>query len=95
MSPEQRELARHALGLPNKRWRSYRNHFVTGPGSKDYDNWAAMVEAGEARRRPGSPLSGGDDIFWLTRAGAEAALDPRERLDPEDFAPSTKSQEGK
>lgn len=25
------------------------------------------------------------DFFWLTRAGAEMALEPGERLDPEDF----------
>lgn len=85
MSPEQRELARHALGLPNKRRRSYRNHFVTGEGSTDHPHWVAMVGAGEAWRRPGSPLTGGDDLFGLTRLGAEAALDKREGLDPEDF----------
>jgi hypothetical protein len=85
MSPDQKELARHALGLPNVRRRSYRNHFVAGEGHSDFTNWLAMVEAGEAKRRKGNALTGGDDLFRLTKAGAEAALNPRERLDPEDF----------
>lgn len=81
----QRELARHALGLPNKRKTTYRNHFVTGEGSTDYPHWTAMVEAGAAKRRDGSDLTGGDDLFWLTREGAEAALRKGEKLSAEDF----------
>lgn len=86
MTPEQRELARHALGLPNKSQRSFRNHFVCGPGHSDYADWMAMTKAGLAKRRDGGrmPFSG-NDLFWLTRSGAEAALDPREKLDPDDF----------
>lgn len=39
-----------------------------------------------ARRSDGSKLPfGGDDLFRLTRAGADQALEPGERLDPEDF----------
>lgn len=86
MSPEQIELARHALGLPNARRRSFRNHFVVGPGHSDFDNWTQMVAAGNARHRAGSPLSGGDDVFWLTTQGATAALKRGERLDPENFS---------
>lgn len=82
---QQLDLARHALGLPNRRKRSYRNHFVTGPGSSDYKPWTAMVAAGLAKQFRGNPLSGGDPVFVLTVAGAKAALKPGERLDPEDF----------
>lgn len=85
MSAAQIELARHALGLPNRRKRSYRNHFVAGPGHDDYAAWMAMVDAGCAKRRDGNALTGGDDLFWLTRAGAAATLKRGERLDPEDF----------
>lgn len=85
MTPDQIELARHALGLDGRRRQSYRNHYVIGAGNADHDNWTAMVAAGEARRRNGSPLTGGDDLFWLTTAGATAALRRGERLDPEDF----------
>lgn len=88
MTPEQIELARHALGLPNSRRTSYRNHFVTGAGCDDYAEWQAMVAAGFAKRRAGNQLSGGDDVFWLTEAGAKTALLPREHLDREDFPQS-------
>jgi len=80
----ERVLARHALGLDGRRRRSYRNHYVVGSGD-DHAAWLGMAERGLARRRQGSDLFGGDDCFWLTRAGAEAALNPGEDLDEEDF----------
>lgn len=85
MTAEQISHARHALGLPNSRRKSYRNHFVTGEGSTDYEAWQGLVAMGLAKRRKGSVLSGGDDIFWLTREGAEAVLERGEQLDAEDF----------
>ena len=86
LSPEQRELARLALGLPNRNNRSNRNRFVTGPGGDDYAHWMAMVDAGLARRRDGKTLPfGGDDMFSLTLAGAKAAKRRNEGLDSEDF----------
>lgn len=85
MTPKQIELARHALGLPNRERRSYRNHFVTGEGSDDHPEWVAMVGGGFAKRRAGNQLTGGDDLFWLTPDGAAAALRHGERLDPKDF----------
>lgn len=85
MSPAQIDLARHALGLPNRARKSYRNHFVAGPGCSDFNNWEAMVAAGYAVKRKGGSLSGGDPIFFLTRSGADLALEAGERLDPEDF----------
>lgn len=86
LTPEQRELARHALGLPNRKNRSYRNRFVTGAGAKVHAHWMAMVDAGFARRRDGKTLPfGGDDMFSLTLAGAKAAKRRNEGLDPEDF----------
>jgi hypothetical protein len=85
MTPDQIELARHALGLPNPRRRSYRNHYVVGEGCADYDRWTEMVAEGNARKRAGSPISGGDPIFWLTQDGATAALKRGEKLNAEDF----------
>ena len=85
MTTKQRELARHALGLGNGSKQTYRNHFVAGPGHPDYEDWLAMETSGLAKRRTGSPISGGDDIFWLTKIGAELALDRSESLHPEDF----------
>jgi len=86
----QRDLARHALGLPHKRKTSYRNYFVTGEGSIDYPHWMAMVDMGAAQRRGGNALTGGDDLFRLTRAGAEIALNDGEKLCQEDFPKEAK-----
>ena len=85
MTPKQIELARHALGLRDGRHQSYRNHFVAGVGHMDYADWMEMVERGEATRRAGNSLTGGDDCFFMTSSGAKLALHPGERLDPEDF----------
>jgi hypothetical protein len=83
MTDKQRQLARHALGFPNKKNTSYRNHFCTGEGSTDYPEWLEMVANGEAVRRTG-PYWGGDDMFYLTLKGGLAARDPKEHLSPEE-----------
>jgi hypothetical protein len=80
MNPEQRKLARHALGLPNDQRRSYRNRYFVS-GGPNAALWAAMEAAGEA----GSKANGPGDFYWLTRKGAELALEPSEALDREDF----------
>jgi hypothetical protein len=86
MTPRQRELARHALGLPNKNRTSYRNQFCAGDGHQDAADWEAMVAAGFASKRDGATIPfGGDHLFYLTDDGARMALEPREYLDSEDF----------
>lgn len=85
MSDRQIGLARHALGLPNKARKSYRNYFVTGAGSTDHPDWEAMVVAGFASRMGPLEIFGGDYCYHLTRAGADAALQEGERLCREDF----------
>lgn len=70
MADRQLEILQHALGLNQYGQGSqYRNHFVTGPGSKDYDDCCALVEAGMMQNKGASPLSGGNDCFVVTRAG--------------------------
>lgn len=87
MSKIQIDLARHALGLTRKKV-SYRNRFVTGQGSTDYQPWLDMVTAGDAVRIDGTKLPfGGDDLFCLTPQGAAKALRKGESLDREDFPP--------
>lgn len=84
MTPAQRELARHALGLPNDRRRSYRNRYFTPANGEVAEQWRAMVAAGEAEGgKPAGKIS--SLFFCLTRKGAELALDARECLCPEDF----------
>lgn len=82
MTPEQRQLARHAIGLPNQARRSYRNRFLAAPA--DARKWGDMVSLGLAERGE-KPRGAGATWFWLTRAGAEAAIAKGERLCPEDF----------
>lgn len=90
MTPRQRDLARHALGLPNRNRRSYRNRFLTGGACPD---WRAMEAAGLARSQPTDRL--GRAWFHLTRAGAEAALDRGERLCREDFPPPPRPRDAR
>lgn len=83
MTRRQRELARRALGLPNSKGRSYRNYYLAAYEPGVFDEWQQMVDAGHA---DGIPDYGGNYWwFWLTRAGADAALEPGESLCPEDF----------
>lgn len=80
MSDAERIRARAALGLPNRRRRARRNHMVC----LAHFDWECMVRDGLATvRRPTDP--DGLCVYRLTHAGAEAALDPGERLDPENF----------
>lgn len=90
LTREQRDLARHALGLPNDSCRSYRNRYFAGPSHPAYAHWCAMEDMGAAQRVKEVMLHVGAHKsvqFELTRAGAVAALNDGERLDPEDFPP--------
>lgn len=90
MTSRQRALARHALGLPNRDRRAYRNFYVCSPGNPAFSEWTVMVEDGLAfvdmqprdlPRHHRSELR----VFWLTPAAAESVLEAGEHLDPEDF----------
>lgn len=81
LSPDERALARHALGLPNANNRSYRNRFAALPGSEPWHWWNGMCERGLAYMNRGSNL----DYFGLTEAAATLALELGETLDEEDF----------
>lgn len=84
MTPAQRELARHALGLPNAARRSYRNRYFAVAGGAAAEQWQSMCAAGEAEGGdPGHKVS--SLFFCLTHKGAQLALEPRESLCPEDF----------
>lgn len=89
MTDRQRELARHALGLSgvvsSRVTVTFRNFYCAALASPDHAEWLAMVVAGEATGRPNALSPATADLFFLTRAGAQAALQPGESLDPEDF----------
>ena len=66
------DILQHSLGLDQYgKGRSYRNHFCTSPGAEDSDHETcmALVANGLMRRRKGSEISGGDDIFSVTPEG--------------------------
>ncbi len=82
LTPEQRRLARHALGLDNSRT-VYRNRYVVAWQSAADDEWTGLCEAGLAVRtyRGGK----GERTYALTLRGATLAMEQGETL-PRDFA---------
>lgn len=65
-------ILQHSLGLDQYGGGNiYRRHFVTGPGSVDYDNCCALVEGGLMYVRPPSEMTGGDPCFIVTQAGID------------------------
>lgn len=83
LTPRERELARHALGLPNEKRRSYRNRYYVGADTPTGRQWCELVARDLAILvRAPKVLC---DHFHLTRAGAEAVLEAGETLDEEDF----------
>ena len=70
MTTAKLHILQHALGVGDFCDKeSYRNHFITGPGSSDYENCISLVADGFMSRRTGSSISGYDDIFHVTQAG--------------------------
>ena len=78
-------LARHALGLDGRRTASYRNRFICGEGSPDFDEWNRMVVVGNAVRSGPHKIFAGDYLFRVTLRMARAVLLPGETLDMGDF----------
>jgi hypothetical protein len=69
MSPSQRHIIEHALGIGRG---DHRNHFVTGPGGDDYADCRALVAMGYMHEYAGHPLTGGDPCFKVTAEGRAA-----------------------
>jgi hypothetical protein len=74
MTPRQKALARHALGLEDGRTKSYRNRFYCGPNHPAWPDWISMCVAGEAKR---GPKEGNQSSvrFSLTHHGAATRSD--------------------
>ncbi|MDR3444726.1 hypothetical protein [Dyella sp.] len=65
-------ILQHSLGVNQYgQGAQYRNHFVTGEGSKDHRACMELVAQGLMTKRSGSQLSGGDDVFFVTPAGID------------------------
>lgn len=65
------EIMQHAQGLDEYgRGSRYRNHFVTGPGSDDWNHCTALVGLGFMEDHGMRPLYGtGQHCFTVTEAG--------------------------
>lgn len=73
-------ILQHSLGLDQYgQGRGHRNYFVTSPGSTDYPHCIALVQDGLMTQTHGNSITGGDDVFRVTRAGKEwvAAHSPK------------------
>jgi hypothetical protein len=69
----------------------YRNHFVTGPGSKDFDDCKSLVADDLMTERAGHALSGGDSVFFVTQKGMDfVALNSPPRPPAQKFTRSQK-----
>jgi len=67
---KKRHILQHALGLSrNPNGAMYRNHFCTGPGSKDYELCVELVNEGYMVNHGSSELTGGDELFVVTEKG--------------------------
>lgn len=83
LAPDERKLARHALGFDQGVGESYRNRYFTIAGGAEAIVWDDMVARGLAKA--GDLTEGGSRWYAMTYAGAVAACDPGEGLCPEDF----------
>ena len=65
-------ILQHSLGLDQYGAGSqYRNHFVTGEGSTDFDDCRALVADKLMTESAGNALSGGDSVFRVTQKGVD------------------------
>lgn len=64
----------HASGLDEHgRGEAYRSHYVTSDGQDAWNRCARMVAVGLMRKGEASALTGGPDVFLVTRVGVDAA----------------------
>jgi len=76
MTPKQLHILQHSLGLDQYGQGSfYRNHFVTGPGSDDYDDCKELARNGLMVMATVTMMSGGDHAFFVTDEGKKAVSD--------------------
>lgn len=85
MTPRQRKIARHMLGLPTEHKRSYRNRYIIGSKGRGYGVLMRMVRDGLATRERFGAHPDNRWCFALTKAAALSVLEPGETLDDEDF----------
>ena len=73
-----RDMARHALGLPNEKNTAYRNYYETSEDGPDRQEWLNIVDSGLA-------IQSGESMFHLSLEGVMWALEQNEAIRKEDF----------
>lgn len=69
-------ILQHSLGVDRYgRGEQYRNHFVTGEGSIDHPLCIEAVHLGLMVRCETNALTGGMDLFMVTKAGRQTVRD--------------------
>ena len=73
MEPKLLHILQHSLGLDEYgRGTRYRNHFCTGPGSKDFEYCQTLAEQGLMVDHGPRKMFAGDHLFEVTAAGDDA-----------------------
>lgn len=83
MNDNQREMIRHALGLPNKTNCTNRNHYCISPGCDGYEDWLELVKDGFAIQAVSRDGWSGN-FFYVTLTGARWVLLPSEHISREE-----------
>jgi len=70
MKDNKLHILQHSLGLDQYGVGvQYRNYFMTGPGSSDYDECCELVKMGLMKSAGVQPHCGGDECFIVTPEG--------------------------
>lgn len=72
MTDKQLHILRHSIGLDDSgQGREYRNHFVTGPGTTDFEDCIILVESGMMKDHFMRPdlYGNGNHCFTVTEKG--------------------------
>lgn len=74
-------IMRHTIGADQYGHIQHdRNYFITGEGGRDWLACVDLVSAGYMTSRKGNAATGGDDIFFATKAGREFVQINREPM---------------
>ena len=72
MTPEELHILQHSLGVDQHgRGSMYRNGFVTGPKSTDWDDCRHLAARGLMKDHGARAIIGGDHLFTVTELGVE------------------------
>jgi len=72
MIDQKLHILQHSLGLNQYgEGNQYRNYFVTGPGSRDYESCCELVTEGLMKNLGSRGISGSNDIFIVTPKGID------------------------